>query len=130
MAVDPRYVLISPCRNEAKYMRRTLDSVTAQSVLPALWIIVDDGSADETPHILAEYASRFDYIRIIRRDDRGRRSVGPGVVNAFYTGYNAITPSDFDYLCKLDMDVELPSRYFETLIDCMENNPRLGTCKR
>ena len=46
--MNRRYVLISPCRNEAQYMRRTLDTVVAQSVPPALWVIVDDGSQDET----------------------------------------------------------------------------------
>jgi glycosyltransferase involved in cell wall biosynthesis len=59
MAAGRRYVLISPCRDEAQYIRRTLDSVTLQSVLPELWLIIDDGSSDETPDILAEYASRF-----------------------------------------------------------------------
>ena len=45
------YVLISPGRNEAQYMRQTLDSVIAQTVRPTLWVIVDDGSTDETPAI-------------------------------------------------------------------------------
>ena len=53
------YVLISPCRNEAAHMRRTLDSVLAQSVPPAKWIIIDDGSTDQTPAILADYARRL-----------------------------------------------------------------------
>ncbi|MFZ1908150.1 MAG: glycosyltransferase, partial [Burkholderiales bacterium] len=48
------YLLISPCRNEAAYMRETLDSVIGQSVRPSLWVIVDDGSTDETPAILAD----------------------------------------------------------------------------
>ena len=43
-----RYLLISPCRDEAQFLRRTLDSVAAQSVLPALWVVVDDGSTDDT----------------------------------------------------------------------------------
>ena len=38
------YVLISPCRDEATYMRETLDSAIAQSLRPAKWVIVDDGS--------------------------------------------------------------------------------------
>ncbi len=49
-----RYVLITPCRNEAEFARRTLDSVCAQTIPPALWVIVDDGSTDETPSILEE----------------------------------------------------------------------------
>src|SRR5882672_11210916 len=75
-----RYLLISPCRDEAQYLRRTLDSVAAQSVPPALWVVVDDGSTDETPAILAEYAGRLPYLRVVRRTDRGGRQVGPGVV--------------------------------------------------
>jgi len=123
-----RYVLITPCRDEAAFARRTLESVTAQSVRPALWVIVDDGSSDATPAILAEYAARFDFIRIVRRKDRGRRSVGPGVVDAFYAGLETIDLTRFDYLCKLDLDLELPKRYFELLMQRMEAEPRLGTC--
>jgi glycosyltransferase involved in cell wall biosynthesis len=91
-------------------------------------VIVDDGSSDDTPAILAEYAARFDFIRVVRRDDRGRRSVGPGVIEAFYAGYETIDPREFDYLCKLDLDLDLPPRYFELLMRRMESEPRLGTC--
>src|SRR5947209_5885352 len=65
---------------------------------------------------------------ILRRDDRGRRSVGPGVIEAFYAGYDTIDPTQFDYLCKLDLDLEIPPRYFELLMQRMEGEPRLGTC--
>lgn len=126
---EPRtYVLISPCRNEADYMRHTLDSVVAQSLQPTLWVIVDDGSTDETPQILADYAAKHDWIRIVQKPDRGHRAVGPGVVEAFYVGYQSIDPADFTYSCKLDLDLDLPPRYFETLIERMEADPRIGTC--
>jgi len=128
-AQDRQYALISPCRNEQEFMRRTLDSVIAQTIRPALWIIVDDGSTDDTPRILAEYAATHDWIRIVRRDNRGERSVGPGVIEAFYAGYDTIDDIDrFDYICKLDLDLDLPARYFETLMERMETEPRLATC--
>ncbi len=123
-----RYALISPTRDEAEYARRTLDSVTSQSVPPSLWVIVDDGSTDETPRILAEYAARFPYIRIVTRENRGKRKVGPGVIDAFYAGYETIAADEFDYVCKLDLDLDLPPRYFETLMERMEAEPRIGTC--
>ncbi len=122
-----RYLIISPCRDEAKYLRRTLDSVSAQSVKPALWLVVDDGSTDETPAILEEYAARLPYLRIVRRSDRGQRRVGPGVIEAFYAGLETVRIDDFDYICKLDMDLDLPDRYFELLMQRMESNPRIGT---
>ncbi len=56
-AMSRRYVIISPCRNEAEFMRQTLDTVVAQTIRPTLWVIVDDGSTDDTPRILDEYAA-------------------------------------------------------------------------
>jgi poly-beta-1,6-N-acetyl-D-glucosamine synthase len=128
MTKSRRYLLISPCRDEAEFMRQTLDTVIAQSVQPTQWVIVDDGSTDDTPRILAEYASKHPWITVVTRQNRGRRAVGPGVIEAFYAGYETITPSDYDYVCKLDLDLNLPSRYFETLIERMEANPKIATC--
>lgn len=124
MTAGNGYVLISPCRDEADYMRQTLDSVIAQSVRPARWVIVDDGSTDDTPQILAEYARMHDWIEIVTRSDRGRRAVGPGVIDAFYAGLDAIDLDDFKYLCKFDLDLEIPPTYFERVIEQMESTPR------
>ena len=123
-----RYVLISPCRDEAAFMRQTLDSVIDQSIPPAKWVIVDDGSTDETPRILAEYRAKHNWIQIVTRRDRGRRSVGPGVIEAFYAGYETINPDHYDFLCKLDLDLRLPPRYFEILMQRMNANPHIATC--
>jgi len=109
-------------------MRRTLDSVVGQTVPPALWVIVDDGSTDATPEILRAYSERHDWIRVVPRPDRGRRAVGPGVIEAFYDGLDTVDLSRFDYLCKLDLDLDLPKTYFHDLIGRMEADPRLGTC--
>jgi glycosyltransferase involved in cell wall biosynthesis len=122
-----RCLLVSPCRDEAEHIRRTLDSVAAQSLPPALWVVVDDGSTDDTPRILEEYARRLPYLRVVRRGDRGRRAVGPGVIEAFYAGLETVRLDDFDYVCKLDVDLDLPPRYFELLVRRMEAEPRLGT---
>ncbi len=122
------YVIISPCRNEAQYMRRTLDSVIRQTLRPRKWVIVDDGSSDDTPNILREYRQRHDWITVVTRPDRGRRKVGPGVIEAFYAGLETIDLDEYEYLCKLDLDLDLPPRYFETLVERMRANPRIGTC--
>ena len=126
MKLANNYVLISPCRDEADYMRQTLDSIVAQSVRPAKWVIVDDGSTDKTPHILEEYASQHEWIEIVTRSDRGKRAVGPGVIDAFYAGLNSINIDEFSYLCKLDLDLEIPPTYFERVMDQMEATPRLA----
>ena len=122
------YVLISPCRNEAQYMRQTLNSVLAQSVRPAKWVIVDDGSTDGTPRILESYARQHSWIEVVTRRDRGARAVGPGVIEAFYAGYETIDSDAYEYLCKLDLDLRLPPRYFEILMQRMTANARIATC--
>lgn len=125
---DNSYVLISPCRNEADFMKVTLDSVIKQSILPSLWVIVDDGSTDETPAILKEYAKKYSFITILTRENRGHRSVGPGVIEAFYYGYDTVDVDQFGFICKFDLDLDLPPKYFEILIKRMNDNPRIGTC--
>jgi len=120
--------VITPCRNEAEYLQQTIDTMAVQSVLPTVWIIVDDGSTDETPAILERATKSYPFIRVVHRTDRGKRAVGPGVIEAFYDGLATINLDDYDYICKLDGDLLLPSRYFEILMERMESDSRLGTC--
>jgi hypothetical protein len=63
----------------------------------------------------------------MRRDNRGFRKLGGGVIDAFYHGYDSIDPNEFDFVCKLDLDLDLPPAYFETLMRKMSLEPRLGT---
>lgn len=123
-----KIVVVSPCRNETAFMRKTLDSVVAQTVPPTLWVIVDDGSSDGSLEVIRDYMDRHDWIRLVQVPDRGHRAVGPGVVRAFYAGLETVHLEDYTYLCKLDLDLDLPSRYFETLLERMEADPRIGTC--
>src|SRR5262249_1691633 len=105
-----------------------LDSVLNQTILPAKWVIVDDGSTDGTARILAEYREKHDCIEVVTRSNRGRRSVGPGVIEAFYAGYQTIEPDNYNFLCKLDLDLRRPPRYFEILMAKMRDDPRIATC--
>lgn len=125
-APSRRYAVITPCRNEAEYLQQTIDSMAAQSVLPAVWIIVDDGSTDETPAILERARNEHPFIRVVHRKDRGERAVGPGVIEAFYDGLATMNLDDYDYICKLDGDLLLPLRYFENLMERMEADSLLG----
>jgi biofilm PGA synthesis N-glycosyltransferase PgaC len=126
-SLSRRYVLITPCRNEADYLQTTIDAVAAQTVPPAKWIVVDDGSTDATPEILAAAAKRMPYLQVTARPDRGTRSVGPGVIEAFYAGLEHVDLDDYDYVCKFDADLDLTPRYFERLIEHCEEDPWLGT---
>jgi glycosyltransferase involved in cell wall biosynthesis len=122
-----RYAIITPCRDEAEFLQRTVDSVAAQTVRPARWIIVDDGSTDDTPRLLEEACRAHDFIEVLRRDDRGDRAVGPGVIDAFYAGLDQLDLDELDYVCKLDADLVFGPRYFERLMELCEADPWLGT---
>jgi glycosyltransferase involved in cell wall biosynthesis len=128
VAIARRYCLISPCRNEAAHLQRTLESVIAQSIRPLRWVIVDDGSTDDTPAILRAYSAQHPWIEVVQLKDRGQRAVGGGVIEAFQSGLERLDLDQFDYLCKLDMDLVLPTGYFAELIERMEREPRMGTC--
>ncbi|WP_147114286.1 glycosyltransferase family A protein [Tateyamaria sp. syn59] len=120
------YILISPCKNEGAYIEKTLISIRDQTVPPAQWIIVDDGSTDNSAEIIEKYLPSMPYIKVVNRP-KGERRVGGGVIEAFNTGLAAVDVADYEYLCKLDVDLDLPPRYFEILLERMAADPRLGT---
>jgi glycosyltransferase involved in cell wall biosynthesis len=122
-----RFVIITPCRDEAAHLETTIASVVNQTVRPTVWIIVDDGSQDDTPRILASAQRHHSFIRLVRRPDRGRRAVGSGVIDAFYAGLATIRLEDFDYVCKLDADLRLSPHYFQRVLERFESDPLLGT---
>lgn len=121
-----RYVIISPVRDEEKYLPRTIESMISQTVQPTEYILVDDGSTDATARIIQDAAKSHPWIRYVRRPDRGERKVGPGVVEAFYDGYAAISSQEYDFIGKMDGDLSFGPRYFETLFEKFEKDRLLG----
>ena len=121
-----RYVVITPVRNEEAHLPFTIESVTHQSLVPEEWIIVDDGSTDNTGSIIDESVSRFSWIRAVRKPDRGFRKSGGGVVEAFNAGYVALGSDDWDFIVKLDGDLAFQPDYFEKCFEWFDREPRLG----
>jgi glycosyltransferase involved in cell wall biosynthesis len=121
-----RYLIVSPVKDEAPHVERTLRSVAGQTVRPMRWIIVDDGSSDGTRAMLHRFAQQHAWVEIVERRKTGPRQPGSAVVHAFYEGFEHARDESFDYLVKLDCDVELPPDYFEALMSRCELDPRLG----
>jgi glycosyltransferase involved in cell wall biosynthesis len=122
----PPYALVSPVRDEASTVGCTLASVLAQSVRPVCWVIVDDGSRDATRKICENAAAEHDFIRLVHIEDRGYRKPGAGVVHAFQRGLEEIADMPWEFVGKLDGDVEVPCRYYESLLSAFGAEPRLG----
>src|SRR5262249_55125393 len=85
----PPYVLITPARNEAKFIEETINSVLIQTVRPLRWVIVSDGSTDATEEIVTKYLAANPWIDLLRMPERRERSFA-GKVRAFNAGYDRI----------------------------------------
>jgi len=120
-----KYVLISPARNEEKFIRKTLDSMVAQTLLPERWLIVDDGSDDKTAEIAGDYAKRFPWIELVRRPQRLDRNFA-GKVYAFNAGLERISSLPFDVVGNLDADISFEPDYLEFLMRKISEDAKIG----
>jgi glycosyltransferase involved in cell wall biosynthesis len=126
-----RVLLITPARDEAAYLEKTIRGVMAQSRTPDLWLIVDDGSTDATPRILARFAAEAPFLRILQapaqvsRPGEDRLTIA-AEARAFNAALATVDLSEFTHVGKLDADVELPPDYMERLLERFDSEPRLG----
>lgn len=125
MLTLPKYVLITPARNEAQYIELTLKSVVAQTVLPLKWVIVSDGSTDDTDAIVNRYVDCHPWIELVRMPKRQERNFA-GKVYAFDAGYARVCDLKYEVIANLDGDVSFDEQYFEFLLEKFAENPRLG----
>ncbi len=126
-AAPPRILIISPAKDEAEFIGRTIASMAAQVVRPALWVIVNDGSSDRTGELADAAAAAHPWIKVLHRPAGTPRRVGPGVVEAFYDGLALANLAEYDYVGKFDTDLEFGAEYFSTLMAKFAANPKLGT---
>jgi glycosyltransferase involved in cell wall biosynthesis len=120
-----KYVLITPSRNEEKFIQKTLDSMVAQTRLPVRWVIVDDGSTDRTAEIAETYAQRHPWIEVVRRPRQLERSFA-GKVHAFNAGFERIRGLEYDVIGNLDSDLSFDADYLEFLMRKFSEDVRLG----
>jgi poly-beta-1,6-N-acetyl-D-glucosamine synthase len=127
--MPPSICVVTPVKNESRYIRFTLDSVIAQKVRPAKWVVVDDGSEDDTAEIVSGYLPDNEWITLLRLDNTGEpRAGGSKVVQAFYRGFSLLQSMPFDYIVKLDGDLTLPPDYFARMLAEFDADPKLGIC--
>lgn len=124
-----RYAVISPVRDERAFLGITARSLIDQTVRPAAWVIVDDGSADGTGELADHLASEYDWISVVHRPRRMTRERGGPIVRAFQDGLAHLDASAGpapDVVVKLDGDLQLPAHYFEWVLSVFAREPRAG----
>ena len=119
------YVLITPARNEEAFIEKTIESMIHQTVLPLKWVIVDDGSTDQTGEIVARYLAHHPWIELVQMPQRRDRSFA-GKVVAFNAGYEKVKDLDYGIIGNLDGDISFDKEHFEFLVRKFSEDPTLG----
>lgn len=119
------FVLITPARNEAAFIERTIRAVISQTVRPAKWIIVSDGSDDGTDEIVDKYAKSSPWIELVRMIPRSERHFG-GKVVAFNAGLARLHEVSYDFIGNLDADITFDEDYFDFLLHKFSQDSMLG----
>jgi len=121
----PVYVLVTPARNEAKFIELTIKSVIAQSTRPLKWVIVSDGSTDGTDDIVRKYAADQPWIELVRMPERHERNFA-GKVHAFVAGHARMKGLEYEVIGSLDGDISFDEDYFSFLLQKLADDPTLG----
>lgn len=123
--------MVTPCKNEGENLPDLFRSVVAQTIRPVAWVIVDDGSTDNTQNIIEDAMKAHDWIQSIRLDsavrDLGLHLAGI-IKNGFEYGilYCEENGLEYDYLGNLDGDLTIPPTFYENLMREFENDSALG----
>jgi len=120
-------IVFMAVRNEEQYLVKTLDSILEQDYPLKKIILVNDGSSDSTPEIIAEYQKNNLIIETITRKDRGFSAMGTlFLVDPWNEGLKLLLKEDFDYLLLCDGDSFYPSDYLSSLISELNKNEKIG----
>jgi len=120
-----RYVLITPARNEADYLEKTIRSVVAQTVRPLRWIIVSDGSTDATDAIVERHLPDHPWLELVKLPARSERNFA-AKVHAFDAGRERVRGLPYDVIGNIDGDVSFDADFMEFLLGKFESTPKLG----
>jgi poly-beta-1,6-N-acetyl-D-glucosamine synthase len=114
------YAVVTPARNEAANLPALAACLAEQTLPPARWIIVDNGSTDDT----ARVAGSLPAVVITADGERVPTRGGP-VARAFTAGVQALADPP-DVVVKVDADITVAGDYFERLVAEFAADAELG----
>jgi glycosyltransferase involved in cell wall biosynthesis len=83
----PLVTIITPAYNQGEYLAETLDSMLAQDYPALEYKVLDDGSTDTTPAVLASYTGRVDWERQANMGQSRTLNKGWQAAKGDYLGY-------------------------------------------
>ena len=122
-----KYVIVTPVKNEEKFLPITIASVISQTILPKQWIIINDGSTDKTGGIIRMSSAKHNWIQGIDNPDKpsglSRRIGGQAVL---HLGLQKINVADYDFVVRMDSDLSFSATFFRQIFEEFKKNPKLG----
>src|SRR5262245_62525331 len=91
------YVLVSACRNEGGYIDGLIEAISTQTVQPVRWIVVDDGSTDDTAVRVEAQLANVPFLQIVKMPSGRPRSFASQVYAAQH-GYELLKGLSFDFI--------------------------------
>jgi glycosyltransferase involved in cell wall biosynthesis len=119
-----RYLAIAPARDEEKFLPRLITSMTAQTLRPARWIVIDDGSTDATAAILDQAAREHSWIEP-KHLAVGRERL-PGGESVLMQFLPKSVWQDYDAILRIDADISFKPDFAELLAAEFLRDPALG----
>ena len=119
------YAIVTPVRNETENLSRLAESLCAQSLRPSAWMIVDTGSDDGTPAMIAELIAEHDWIATCTSTAGESPTRARAIVHGFNVGVQELGDLP-EVVVKLDADVSMEPDYFERLVAAFREDEHLG----
>lgn len=120
-----KYYVIIPAHNEEKFISLTLQSLVSQTKTPTKVVVVNDHSTDTTASIVTGFVQKNPTIQLVTIESDAIHLPGSKVILAFQKGLETLDDA-YDFIVKLDADLQLPPNYFEAIISHFESDANIG----
>lgn len=122
--MNKSYIVITPARDEERFLPFLIESIVRQTIKPRRWIIIDDGSADATALLADAAAKEHPFIQVHHlKRDRVRKRGGASIVMRYLPRE---VWQDADFILRLDADISFGPAVIQSLMAEFERDPALG----
>jgi len=119
------YALVTPAKDEGLHIEKTIASVLSQTLRPCKWVLVSDGSVDNTDELIRSRLKDNPFMEFVRVEKNSMRDFS-SKIDAFNKGYERLKDCEYDFIGNLDGDISFEPHYYETILNKFQENPKLG----